>query len=204
MIKKILLTTLILAVIAGICAAVHNIRVALRNKKELGKFTQKTAYTAKHGKTIVVYYSWTGKTKDIADQIAALTKADIYRIETQEEFKSSPSFYTRARKDLKDKKYPALKGNMPDFSQYDTIFIGAPVWWYTMATPLYAFLEKADFKGKKVIPFSTQGSNAGTFEKDFAAAAKNAEIGKYEKYNNVGPAYNGAVNNKIIDWLNRL
>lgn len=204
MIKKILSVILVLVITGGICALIHNVRVALRNKKELGRFTQKTVYTAKPGKILVIYYSMTGKTKDIAELIAAITKADVYRIETLEELKSSPSLYTGVRKDLKNRNYPALKGDMPDFSGYDTIFVGAPVWWYTMATPLYAFLEKADFKGRKVIPFSTQGSNAGTFAEDFTANARNAETGIYEKFNNVGPEYDDAVNNKITDWINRI
>ena len=204
MLKKILIVLLILAICGGIVAIFHNIRVALRNKKELSAFAKAIPYNAKLGKVLVVYYSWTGHTQDIANQIAKLTNADIYRIQTQEEFKSSLSFYSRVKKDLKNKAYPALKGQMPNADDYDIIFVGGPVWWYTMATPLYSFLGQMDFKGKKVIPFSTQGSNPGTFLQDFKNEAKNAPIGTYANFNNVSAKYNTEVHNKIIHWINNL
>ena len=204
MLKKILITLLILAVIGGIMALVHHIRVAQRNKKELAKFAQEMPYTANLGKVLVIYYSWTGHTQSIAEQIATLTQADTYRIQTQEAFKSSPAFYARIKKELNNKIYPALAGNPPDAGNYDVIFVGAPVWWYTMATPMYSLLEKMDFKEKKVIPFSTQGSNPGSFLEDFKSGAKNAQVGTYANFNNVGPEYNQAVHNKIVHWLNNL
>ncbi len=204
MLKKILITLLILAVIGAICAIVHNLKVAHKNKKELTAFAQAETYNANLGKVLVIYYSWTGHTQDIAQQITALTHGEEYRVQTQEEFKSSPAFYARVKKDLTNKAYPPLAGQLPDVSQYDTVFVGGPVWWYTMATPLYALLGQMDFQGKRVIPFSTQGSNPGSFLEDFTSHAKNAKIGTYANFNNVGPQYNTAVHNKIIHWLNNL
>ena len=204
MFKKILITLLILAVIGGIMALIHHLRVAHRTKKELANFSQETPYTAQLGKVLVIYYSWTGHTQDIAQQIATLTNGDTYHIQTQEEFKSSPAFYARIKKELNNKIYPPLTGTMPDVSNYDVVFVGAPVWWYTMATPMYSFLDQMDFKGKKVIPFSTQGSNPGTFLEDFIANTTNAQVGTYANFNNVGPEYDKAVHNKIVHWLNNL
>jgi len=204
MFKKVLIILIIIAVIGAIIAIIHNLRVAYKNKKELSKFNQTEDYKANPGKVLVVYYSWTGHTQDIAGQIASLTKGDVYRIETEEDFKSSPAFYARVKKNLKEKTYPKLKGQMPNIDSYDTIFVGGPVWWYTMATPLYSFLGQMDFKGKKVIPFSTQGSNPGTFLQDFKNEAKNAPIGTYANFNNVSAKYNEAVHNKIVYWLNNL
>ncbi len=204
MFKKILIILIIIAIIGAIIAIIHNLRVAYRNKKELSAFAKAESYTANLGKVLVIYYSWTGHTQDIAKQIAELTKADIYRIETEEEFKSSPAFYARVKKNLKEKNFPKLKGQLPDINNYDTIFVGGPVWWYTMSTPLYSFLGQIDFKGKKVIPFSTQGSNPGTFLQDFTANAENAQIGIYASFNNVSAKYNTEVHNKIIHWINNL
>ncbi len=204
MFKKILIILIIIAVIGAVIAIIHNLRVAYRNKKELSAFAKAESYTANLGKVLVIYYSWTGHTQDIAKQIAELTKADIYRIETEEEFKSSPAFYSRVKKNLKEKNFPKLKGQLPDINNYDTIFVGGPVWWYTMSTPLYSFLGQIDFKGKKVIPFSTQGSNPGTFLQDFTANARNAQISTYANFNNVSAKYNTEVHNKIVHWLNNL
>lgn len=204
MLKKIMIILLVIAVIGALCALVHHLRVAHKNKKELAAFARTEPYTAHLGKVLVMYYSWTGHTQDIAGQIAALTQADVYRVQTQETFKSSPAFYARIKKELSNKVYPSLAGPLPDISQYDVIFVGGPVWWYTMATPLYSLLGQMNFQGKRVIPFSTQGSNPGTFLEDFTSNIQHAQVGTYEKFNNVGASYNGAVHNKIIYWLNRL
>jgi flavodoxin len=66
------------------------------------------------------------------------------------------------------------------------------------------FLKKFDFKNKNVVPFSTQGSNYGTYFEDFKAKAKNANILKGESFNNLDSSYNEQVKNKIISWLNSL
>ncbi len=204
MLKKIIITILILAVVGGLCALVHNLKVARKNKKELAPFSQAQTYSADLGKVLVIYYSWTGHTQSIAEQIATLTHADVYRVQTQEQFKSSPAFYARVKKDLSSNTYPPLAGSLPDIRPYDVIFVGGPVWWYTLDTPLYSLLGQLDFQGKKVIPFSTQGSNPGTFLEDFKTRAINAQVGTYANFNNVGPQYNPAVHNKITHWLNSL
>lgn len=105
-----------------------------------------------------------------------------------------------------DKKgeYPQLKEPLPALEQYDVVFVGGPVWWYTLATPLSSYLKQTDFLGKKVVPFSTQGSNAGSFLSDFAAQAKNAKIQIAAEFNNLPEKYNQAVDNKIALWLNSL
>lgn len=66
-------------------------------------------------------------------------------------------------KQLKNGEYPELAGELPDPKAYDVVFVGAPVWWYTMATPLFSYLKQTDFGGRIVVPFSTQGSNYGSF-----------------------------------------
>lgn len=75
--------------------------------------------------------------------------------------------YYRVWKQLKDNQLPQLAGTMPDFSRYDLIVFGTPVWMYTMATPVQSFLQKADFSGRPVAVFTTQGSNPGTTFADF-------------------------------------
>ena len=89
-------------------------------------------------------------------------------------------------------------------ANYDTIFVGSPVWWYTMAPALYRFLSKIDFNGKKVVPFSTQGSNCGSFFTDFANKAQNAKVLTGEQFNNIDDKFKTQVSNKINTWLNKL
>ncbi len=172
MLKKVLLTLLVLAIIGAVCAMVHHFQVAYKNKTELASFTTQQPYTAKLGKVLVIYYSLTGHTQDIARQITVLTQADEYRIQTQKSLKLSPAFYARVKKELNEKIYPPLVGELPDVSGYDTVFVGGPVWWYTMATPLYSLLAQLDFKGKPVIVFSRKAVMRVLFGKIFKQTLK--------------------------------
>jgi len=205
MFKIVIFSVLALAVIAGAAGVFHNYRVSARNKKEMSEYLSgNVAVNKNFGKVLVVYYSLSGRTRDIAERIQAKTNSDIYEIKTAVEIKTSPSFYLTVKRDLKNGVYPELQGDLPDMDRYDIIFVGSPIWWYTAATPVLAFLSKADFKSKKVVPFSTQGSNAGTFLEDFIKMAKNADVKDYRSFNNMGKEYDKAVDNKISVWLNGL
>lgn len=196
---------LVAVVIVSIAGGVfHLYRVSAKNKKEMAQYAGLSDEVHKNfGKTLVIYYSLTGKTKEIADKIKEKTNADLFEIKTAQPLPSGPKLHLAVREQIKTQKYPAL-AQMPDISAYDTIFIGAPVWWYTAATPVLSLLDQLDFQGKKVVPFSTQGSNSGTFIEDFKAKIKNAVVGEYASFNNLSKEYDKAVNAKIAAWLNKL
>ena len=181
---------LIIAVcVALIATGIHLWRVSLKNKKEMTQYEQTREIAVKpFPKTLVIYYSLTGRTRDIAKK--TLPKGALLHLEV--------------KNSLKNKSYPEINGNFPDLTAYDIIFVGAPVWWYTVATPMLSFLNKTDFQGKKVVPFSTQGSNVGTYFEDFAANAKNAVPAPSASFNNLPEKYDQAVNNKIAVWLNKI
>lgn len=204
MLKYILYFIIVATVIGGIIGIVHLYRVSVRNEKEMAPYMNMSDTVHKNfGKTLIIYYSLTGHTKEIAEKIKEKTNADLYEIETAEPLPAGPKLHLAVREQLKTQKYPALK-NIPDITAYDTIFIGAPVWWYTAATPVLSLLDQVDFQNKKVVPFSTQGSNAGTFLEDFKAKIKNAVVLDYASFNNIGKEYDQAVNAKIAAWLNNL
>ena len=185
-------------------AGVHLYKVAARNKKEMAVYAGKEKISVKpFGKTAVVYYSLTGKTENIAQKIAEKTNAALYKIDTETPLPKGALLHVAVKNQIKTKEYPALKA-LPDLSEYDVVFVGAPVWWYTVATPMLSFLNQTDFANKKVVPFSTQGSNVGTYFEDFAINAKNARLLTHESFNNLSEKYNGAVDNKIAVWLNAL
>jgi len=202
--KIALYIVLIIAVIAGVSSLVHLYKVSNRNKTEMAKYSNTVSLTANLGKTLVVYYSLTGRTKDIALQIQSLTNADIYEIKPKEEIKQGPSLYITSKKQISSGNYPEIINDFPNIDEYDTIFVGSPIWWYTAAPVVLEFLKEFDFKNKNVVPFSTQGSNYGTYFEDFKAKAKNANILKGESFNNLDSSYNEQVKNKIISWLNSL
>ncbi|MBR4106482.1 MAG: NAD(P)H-dependent oxidoreductase [Alphaproteobacteria bacterium] len=194
----------LVAIIIAAASGYHLYKVNAKNKLEMKNFESEVKLDANLGKTLVVYYSLSGHTKDIAEQIAAKTNADLYEIKTVETY-SSPSVYMKSKKELSSQNYPQLQNdNMPDVKKYDTVFVGAPVWWYTMAPALYSYLNMTDFNNVKVVPFSTQGSNFGSFFEDFAKVAKNARILQHESFNNMDEKYQSQISNKINNWLNQL
>ena len=187
-------------VLIGSC--LHLYRVSRKNEKELAQYkTKKFPETINLGKVLVVYYSLSGNTKNIAEQIQQKTNADIFEIKTKEPFQQGIGKYMDVKKQLLLQKYPEIEPNLPNFSKYDIIFVGAPVWWYTMATPLYSFLQKADFRNKQVVPFSTQGSNVGSFFEDFEKNARRANLKQKASFNNIPPKYAELVKQKISAWL---
>ena len=202
--KYVLYSILVIVLIIGIGSLIHLYKVSNKNKTEMAKYSNNVKLTANLGKTLIIYYSLTGKTKDIALQIQSLTNGTLYEIKPKEEIKSGPSIYITSKKQISSGNYPEIVNDFPDISNYDTIFVGSPIWWYTAAPVVLEFLKEFDFQNKNVVPFSTQGSNYGTYFEDFKAKAKNAIILKGKSFNNMDSKYNEQVKNKIINWLNSL
>lgn len=203
---KIIMTLIILAALIGAGIGLwHLYRVSERNKKEMAPYmSAPVTYQNDLGRVLVVYYSLSGHTKEIAEKIAALTNGDLYEIQTVEPLPGTPKLHVVVKQQLKSQNYPAISPILPDFNAYDTIFVGSPIWWYTAATPVLSFLKQADFQGKNVVPFSTQGSNVGIYFEDFKNAAQNARLMKGQSFNNLPAKYNEGVDNKIKVWLNDL
>lgn len=107
---------------------------------------------------LVVYFSHTNTTQVIAQRIAELTEGTLFRIETVNPY---PTNYTEctevAREELDRGVRPQLKDVVEDMDQYNTIFVGCPVWWHTAPMAIWTFLESKDydFKGKTIVPFCT-------------------------------------------------
>lgn len=111
-------------------------------------------------KTLVIYYSRSGNTKQIADYIGEKTGGDVIRLET---VRTYPSNYDEmldiAKEEQRNGGRPELKNKNINIADYDTIFLGYPIWWGEIATPVYTFLDEYDLSGKKIAPFVTSGSS---------------------------------------------
>lgn len=109
-------------------------------------------------KSLVIYFSKSGKTKKQAEQIAKTIGADTFEIETEKVY---PDSYLKtiaeSHKEFKSDEKPALKTAKIDLSEYDRILIGFPVWFGTCPMAVISFIEKNDFAGKKIYPFCTSG-----------------------------------------------
>ena len=107
---------------------------------------------------LTAFYSHSGITKKAAEQIHAIVGGDIYEIKEQNPYPRNYNAVTEQAKQEIAKGYqPALKGNLPNISEYDVLFVGSPNWWSTITPPVATFLTSADFTGKTIIPFITHG-----------------------------------------------
>lgn len=112
-------------------------------------------------KTLVAYFSAQGHTQAVAERIAELTGADIFRIEAADPYAENP--YDDSDR-IQNEAYNNLRpevGNLPDdetIAAYDTLFVGSPCWWHQPAMVVCTFLEEYDLEGKVVIPFFTYGA----------------------------------------------
>lgn len=114
------------------------------------------------GKTLVVYYSATGTTEFVAKKIADITDAALFEIEPSTPYTDADLDWTdnksrcvKEHNDTKLRNVPLKNTTVPDWSSYDTVYIGYPIWWGIAAWPLDTFIKANDFSGKKVIPFCT-------------------------------------------------
>lgn len=129
-------------------------------------------------KALIVYYSWSnGNTKRIAEMIKSKTDADIIRIDTKYPYEGSYDDVVNQGKEEVDSCFePEINETEKSVSDYDTIIIGTPTWWYTMAPAMLSFIRQNDFSGKTVIPFMTNGGWPGNVIKDIKKECKNAKF----------------------------
>ena len=120
---------------------------------------------SKQMKTLVAYFSATGITKGVAQQLAEVTGGTLHEIKPEQ-------LYTDADLDWRDKQSrssvemedktsrPAITDKLPNMQDYDVVYVGFPIWWYTCPTIINTFMEAYDFTGKTVIPFATSGGSS--------------------------------------------
>jgi flavodoxin len=110
-------------------------------------------------KMLVVYYSLTGKTDVVAQALAKELGADLRRVEDIE--KPSVTWWSMITRSISAIRgvESEIKSIDTDFQGYGRVFVGSPVWAGSPSTPINAFIAKADFSGKEVIPFMTMGGN---------------------------------------------
>lgn len=119
-----------------------------------------------HAKTLVVYYSATGNTKKAAEYIASATDGDLFEIVPVEPYtdedlnwRDENSRVVREHDNPDERNVALVNTTVDNFDEYDTVFIGYPIWWGIAAWPVDGFVESNDFTGKTVIPFCTSQSS---------------------------------------------
>ena len=146
-------------IILPLAAALTSLLPACAQNKTEKAMPQNSAH-----KVLVAYFSATGNTRRAAEDLAKAMGGDLYEITPETpytaedlDWRDSSSRSTLEMKDLSSR--PAIKSGKLDVADYDVIFVGFPIWWYTAPTIVNTFLESYDFSGKTMIPFATSGGS---------------------------------------------
>lgn len=133
----------------------------------------------KKGKVLIVFFSHAGEnygvgnikvgnTKLVADEIQRVTGGDEFEIVADKNYDMPYDALTKLAKEESEKgEKPSFKGEIKNIDDYDTVFIGGPIWWGTYPRVMFTFFDKYDLNGKTIIPFTThEGSGLGSIVED--------------------------------------
>jgi flavodoxin len=123
------------------------------------------AKESKEMKVLVAYFSASGVTKGVAQQLAEVTGGTLHEIKPAVAYTDADLDWrdkqSRSSVEMQDKSSrPAITDKLTNMQDYDVIYVGFPIWWYTCPTIINTFMESYDFKGKTVIPFATSGGSS--------------------------------------------
>lgn len=164
----------------------------------------KAASVTPEGKKIlVVYYSRSGNTREIAAQIRNVIPADVVELKTMHPYPSEYRATTaQAKQELESGFLPPLRTKIENISQYGVVIIGSPNWWSTMAMPVRTFLSEYDLAGKTVALFIThEGSRLGRSMEDLKGFCPNSTILEGLA---VRGSTAGSAQDEVREWLGRI
>lgn len=126
---------------------------------------------------LVIYYSYEGNTKFVAQTIASTVKADLLELKPEKEINAKGFMkYIWGGRQVLMKARPVLKELDKDLVDYDLLFIGTPVWAWSYAPPLNTFFHSANFQGKKIALFCCHGGSKGKTLEKMASRLRENEI----------------------------
>lgn len=175
------------------------------------------ACQAASAKALVLYYSQLGpqkaadahpsqdmgNTQYLAYAIKDAVDADIFRVENAVPYEDNgyKALTEVAKKERQANARPAMKGELPDLSGYDTVYIGAPVWWSDYPMVFYTMLDRYDFAGKTLVAFNTNGgTGAGVMVSTLKRAEPNAKV--LDDCMHIRNADAKQSNGEVKTWLN--
>lgn len=174
--KKIITLILALALVFALAGCASNNNAPAETQAPTEAPAASTDAPAAGGKTLVVYFSGSGHTRDLAEEIANKTGADIFEITPAEPYTDDDlnwnvdgSRVNREHEDESLQNVELTTTEVPDWDSYDTVFFGYPIWWGNAAWPVNGFVSANDFSGKTVIPFCS------SFSSGIGNSAKNLE-----------------------------
>ncbi len=155
-------------------------------------------------KKLVAYFSASGVTQKAAERIAKISGSDLFEIKPSVPYTKEDLDWTnknsRSSVEMKNPdSRPEIANKIPNINEYDTIFIGFPIWWYVAPTIIDTFIESYDFSGKTIIPFATSGGSGfgKTVEILKALASKEAKWKDGKLMNNISET-------ELKNWINNI
>lgn len=166
--------------------------------------TEPVQTTESGSKVLVAYFSATGTTEGVAQEMASALGADLYEIVPAEPYTDADLDYrddnSRSTIEMNDPSArPAISGSVENMEQYDIVFLGYPIWWGDAPRIVSTFVESYDFSGKTIIPFCTSGgSGIGSSGSNLEKLTSGATWISGERLSG------SSSHTEIVDWLNGL
>ncbi len=157
-------------------------------------------------KTREANHRFATNTAKVAKEIAAQTGADLLELKTVKKYPESYKATTEeAMKELRANERPALAVKIPDMAQYDTVYLGYPIWWGDAPMCVYSFLDSVDLSGKTIRPFCThEGSGASGTQSKIKKAEPDATIKNVLALRGTTAQNNAAtVKKEVSNWLEK-
>lgn len=159
-------------------------------------------------KKIIVFYTYTGHTKYIAEIIRKKLDCDMVEIKPKKPYSKNYDLVVKEYQNNESaKETPEIEKIDVDINKCDEIIVGSPVWWYTITPPIRTFLKENDLSGKKIIPFATNAGWLGRTFKEIKSLCPNSNV---EKEMNIVFTEDYTVNKlvtkeeKIDKWIDSL
>ena len=154
----------------------------MRSEKKKASFLEKSKEAGFMNKTLVAFFSASGTTRRAAEKLAAATGSDLYEIKPAVPYTSADldwqDKHSRSSVEMNDPaSRPELADHDANLENYERIFLGFPIWWYTAPHIIRTFLESYDLTGKQLVLFATSGgSGLGRTAKDLTSSCPGAKI----------------------------
>ena len=164
--------------------------------------TEKKTSGKSDGNTLIVFFSWGGNTKGIAQEIQSQTDADLFEIELVHPYSDDyDTVLDEAQRDQNEQARPEIKNHVENMDQYSTIILGYPNWWASIPMPIASFLEEYDLSGKTIVPFCSHGG--GRFGQSLTAIAKLAPDATMGEGLAVSYSGDSGLSDDIAEWLEK-
>lgn len=130
------------------------------NGQEAQETDSQEAEDTVSGSSLVVYFSWSGNTRNVAEEIGKQTGADLFELVPATPYSEDYDTVLEEAQDEQSKKArPEISDAIDGFENYDVIYLGYPNWWGDMPMIIYSFLDDYDLSGKTIVPFCTSGGS---------------------------------------------